>query len=144
MEHGSLMPDGYAPRVCDGVLAEMLEAFGAVEDGQLLGVLFESLCMHDLAVYASALPDAGADPLHYYRDSDGLEIDAVIELRDGRWAGIEVKLGESGVAAGAASLNRLRRKVAANPPRATPSPSSWPWSWEPASSLATMPPRAST
>lgn len=31
MEHGSLIPDGYAPRVCDGVLAEMLDAFGAVE-----------------------------------------------------------------------------------------------------------------
>lgn len=31
MEHGSLMPDGYAPRACDGVLAEMLDAFGAVE-----------------------------------------------------------------------------------------------------------------
>lgn len=122
MEHGSLVPDGYAPRACDGVLAEMLDAFGAVEDGQLLGVLFESLCMHDLAVYASALPGAGADPLHYYRDSDGLEVDAVIELRDGRWAGIEVKLGESGVDAGAASPNRLRRKVAANPAARNPEP----------------------
>lgn len=93
-----------------------------LEDGQLLGALFESLCMRDLAVYASALPGAGADPLHYYRDSDGLEVDAVIELRDGRWAGIEVKLGESGVAAGAASLNRLRRKVAANPAARNPEP----------------------
>lgn len=78
--------------------------------------------MHDLAVYASALPGAGADPLHYYRDSDGLEVDAVIELRDGRWAGIEAKLGESGAAAGAASLNRLRRKVAANPAARNPEP----------------------
>ena len=93
-----------------------------LEDGQLLGALFESLCLHDLAVYASALPEAGADPLRYYRDSDGLEVDAVIELRDGRWAAIEVKLGESGVAAGAASLNRLRKKVAANPAARNPEP----------------------
>lgn len=78
--------------------------------------------MHDLAVYASAPPGAGADPLHYYRDSDGLEVDVVIELRDGRWAGIEVKLGESGVAAGAVSLNRLRRKVTANPAARNPEP----------------------
>lgn len=94
-----------------------------LEDGQLFGLLFESLCLHDLAVYASALPGAGPDPLHYYRDSDGLEVDAIVELRDGRWAGFEVKLGESGVAAGAASLNRLRRKVAANPAARNPDPS---------------------
>lgn len=94
-----------------------------LEDGQLLGILFESQCIHDLAVYASALPGAGADPLHYYRDSDGLEVDAVIEMRDGRWAAFEVKLGESGVAAGAASLARLRRKVAANPAARNPEPS---------------------
>jgi hypothetical protein len=78
--------------------------------------------MHDLAVYASALPGATADPLHYYRDSDGLEVDAVIELRDGRWAALEVKLGEGQAGAAAASLNRLARKVAANPMARNPSP----------------------
>ena len=84
-----------------------------VSDGQLFGMLFEALCMHDLAVYASALSHAPADPLRYYRDSDGLEVDAIIELRDGRWAGFEVKLGDSKVEEGAAALNRLRAKVAA-------------------------------
>lgn len=93
-----------------------------LEDGQLLGLLFESLCMHDLAVYASALPGATADPLHYYRDSDGLEVDAVVEMRDGRWAAFEVKLGESQVGSAAASLNRLARKVAANPMARNPKP----------------------
>jgi len=42
----------------------------------------------------SALPD----PVKYYRDSDNLEVDAIIELRDGRWAGIEIKLSENKVA----------------------------------------------
>ena len=93
-----------------------------LEDGQLLGLLFESLCMHDLAVYASALPGATADPLHYYRDSDGLEVDAIVEMRDGRWAAFEVKLGESQVGSAAASLNRLARKVAANPAARNPKP----------------------
>lgn len=93
-----------------------------IADGQLFGLLFESLCMHDLAVYASALPGAPADPLHYYRDSDGLEVDAVIELRDGRWAAFEVKLGENQVESAAASLGRLAQKVAANPAARNPSP----------------------
>ncbi len=93
-----------------------------VSDGQLFGLLFESLCIHDLAVYASALPGATADPLHYYRDSDGLEVDAVVEMRDGRWAAFEVKLGESQVESAAASLNRLARKVAANPAARNPKP----------------------
>ena len=93
-----------------------------LQDGQLFGLLFESLCMHDLAVYASALPGATKEPLHYYRDSDGLEVDAVVEMRDGRWAAFAVKLGEGQVGTAAASLSRLARKVAANPAARNPKP----------------------
>ena len=93
-----------------------------LEDGQLFGLLFEALCLHDLAVYAQALPGAPPEPLHYYRDSDGLEVDAVIELRDGRWAAFEVKLGENKVPEAIAALNRLRAKVAANPAARNPRP----------------------
>ena len=93
-----------------------------LEDGQLFGLLFESLCLHDLAVYAQALPGAPAEPLRYYRDSDGLEVDAVIELRDGRWAAFEVKLGESKIPEAIRALNRLRAKVAANPAARNPKP----------------------
>ena len=49
-------------------------------------------------------------------------MDAIIELRDGRWAGFEVKLGDSKVEEGAAALNRLRAKVAANPAARNPRP----------------------
>ena len=93
-----------------------------MSDGQLFGLLFESLAMHDLRVYASALPGAPADSLHYYRDSDGLEVDAIIELTDGRWAGIEVKLGEDKLGEAITSLDRLRRKVARNPMARNPAP----------------------
>ena len=86
-----------------------------LEEGQLFGVLFESLCMHDLAVYSSVLPGAGLEPLHYYRDSDGLEVDAIIELKDGRWAALEIKLGENKFEDAAKSLLRLRSKVLSNP-----------------------------
>lgn len=86
-----------------------------LENGQLFGVLFESLCYHDLSVYASLLPEAGPSPLKYYADADGLEVDMILELRDGRWAAFEVKLGEGKVEQAARSLNRLKSKVAANP-----------------------------
>ncbi len=91
-------------------------------DGQLLGLLFESLCIHDIRVYASTLANATRDSLRYYQDADGLEVDAVIELADGTWAAIEVKLGEDKVPEGIANLGRLRRKVAANPAARNPEP----------------------
>ena len=90
-----------------------------LEDGQLFGMLFESLCIHELGVYASVLPGAN---LFYYRDSDGLEADAVIELRGGKWAAFEIKLGENKFREAAASLNRLRDKIALNPAAENPEP----------------------
>ena len=93
-----------------------------IQDGQLFGILFESLALHDLQVYARALPGAPANPLHYYRDSDGLEVDAVVELQDGRWAPFEIKLGDNKVPEALRSLKRLREKVAANPAARNPTP----------------------
>ena len=86
-----------------------------LSEGQIFGLLFESLCLHDLSVYASLLPNIGDSPLYYYRDSDGLEVDAIIELNDGRWAAFECKLGENKVEDAAKSLNRLKNKVLLNP-----------------------------
>lgn len=91
-------------------------------DGQLMGLLFEALCVHDLRVFSSVLPGTTSEPLRYYQDSDGLEVDMIIELRDGRWAGIEVKLGEDKVPEGFKSLERLRKKVASNPAARNPAP----------------------
>ena len=53
------------------------------------GIFFESLCDRDLAVYASSMNGT----LYHYRDSNGLEADAVIHLRKGRYGLIEIKLG---------------------------------------------------
>lgn len=86
-----------------------------LQDGQLLGILFESLCVHDLSVYASLLPGASSEPLRYYADSDGLEVDVIIELLDGRWAAVEIKLSEAKEDEAAKNLNRLKEKVALNP-----------------------------
>lgn len=75
-----------------------------------------------VSVYAKVMPDAGNSPLRYYSDADGLEVDVVVELRDGRWARIEIKLGENKVEEAVRNLNRLRKKVAANPAARNPSP----------------------
>jgi len=93
-----------------------------LQDGQLLGKLFEELCLRDLRVYASCMDSALPDPVRYYRDSDALEVDAVIELRDGRWAGIEVKLSENKVAEGVENLLRLKNKITLNPSARNPEP----------------------
>lgn len=92
-------------------------------DMQLFGQLFEELCLRDLRVYASALPRAGAEPLRYYRDADGLEVDAIIELRDGRWAAVEVELGANKADEAFASLRRLRNKIGENSAARNPEPS---------------------
>ena len=94
-----------------------------MKDGQLLGILFEELCLRDLRIYASCMDNALPDPVKYYRDSDNLEVDAIIELRDGHWAAIEIKLGENKADEGIASLLRLKNKIALNPLARNPEPS---------------------
>jgi len=93
-----------------------------LQDGQLLGKLFEELCLRDLRIYASCMDSALPEPIKHYRDSDNLEIDAIIELRDGRWAGIEIKLSDNKVAEGVESLMRLKNKIASNPLARNPEP----------------------
>ena len=93
-----------------------------LQDGQLFGKLFEELCLRDLRVYASCMDSALPDCVKYYRDSDNLEVDAIIELRDGRWAGIEIKLSENKVQEGVNNLMRLKNKMAKNPMAQNPEP----------------------
>ena len=93
-----------------------------LSDGQTFGLLFESLCVHDLRAYAACLLGAHPGLLRYYGDSDGLEVDVVIELRDGRWAALEIKLGEAKVPDGIRNIERLREKVASNPAARNPKP----------------------
>ena len=46
-----------------------------------------------------------------YRDSDGLEVDAIIEAADGRWAAFEIKLGRWKIEEGAANLKRFAKRI---------------------------------
>ena len=84
-------------------------------DTQAFGMLFESLCLRDISVYLEASVGLPSPSLRYYRDSYGLEVDAVIELADGRWAALEMKLSAEKADKAAQSLLRLRGKVMSNP-----------------------------
>ena len=80
-----------------------------LDDPKTLGLLFESLAIRDLRVYADTLGGV----VTHYRDEQGLEVDAIVELPDGRWAGFEVKLGgQANIDAAAANLEKLASKVA--------------------------------
>ena len=78
-----------------------------LRDLDFLGLLFESMVVRDLRVYAQA---ADAEVFHY-REKAGLEVDAIVQCNDGRWAAFEVKLGEGRVDRGARNLLRLAERV---------------------------------
>ena len=78
-----------------------------LQDTKTLGLLFESMVIRDLRVYAQA---ADAEVYHY-RDKDGLEVDAIVQAMDGRWAAFEVKLGSQRVDEGTRNLLRLAQRV---------------------------------
>lgn len=76
-------------------------------DPKTLGFLFESLVIRDLRIYGQAV---GATVWHY-REAKGAEADAILVLRDGRWAALEVKLGQGDIDKGASSLLRVADHV---------------------------------
>ena len=77
-------------------------------DLESFGLFFEDFAVRDLSVYADYL----GGTVKHYRDNAGLECDAVIHLEDGRWGGIEIKLGgDDLIEDGAASLKKLRDKI---------------------------------
>ena len=76
-------------------------------DFKTFGFLFESLVMRDLRVYSQKM----GGTLSYYRDRYGLEADAVLHLKDGRYALIEVKLGSNEIEEGAEHLKEVKRLI---------------------------------
>lgn len=78
-----------------------------LQDLNLFGLLFESLVIRDLRIYAQA---ADAQVFHY-RDSDGLEVDAIVQVAGGPWAAFEIKLGPGQVDASAASLLKFAKRI---------------------------------
>lgn len=81
---------------------------GLLNDLETFGLFFESMAVRDLRVYAEALDGQ----VFHYRDSTGLECDAVLHRRNGTYALIEVKLGgDSKIDEGAKCLKTLAEKI---------------------------------
>ena len=72
------------------------------------GLLFETLCIRDLRVYAESIKGK----VYHYRDANDLECDAVIHLRDGSYGLIEIKIGgDSLINEGAETLKKLESRI---------------------------------
>lgn len=79
-----------------------------IADLKTFGLLFETMCIRDLRVFADSL----GGTIYHYRDSSGLECDAVIHLRNGSYGLIEIKLGgEKLIGEGADTLLKLSAKI---------------------------------
>ena len=79
-----------------------------LNDLNTFGFLFEALCVRDLRVYAQA----NNGLVYHYRDSDNLECDAVVHLRNGDYGLVEIKLGgDKLIEEGAKSLKKLHEKL---------------------------------
>jgi hypothetical protein len=78
-----------------------------LRDLQYFGFVFESMVVRDLRVHAQAMD---AEVLQY-QDNTGLEVDAIVRARDGRWCALEVKLGHGQADEAAAALLRFRDRV---------------------------------
>lgn len=81
-----------------------------MNDLNTFGFMFEALVERDLSIYAQAI---NAN-LYHYQDYKNNEIDAVIELDDGNWCAIEIKLGLNKVEEGSKNLVKVCNEIVAN------------------------------
>ena len=98
-------------RFCDpSIAAALLKATPArlERDLNTLGFLFESLVLRDLLCYAEAFNAS----VYHYQDYSDREIDAVIEMPDGEWTAVEVKLGVNQEEVAAKHLLDVKRHIA--------------------------------
>ena len=79
-----------------------------INDLKTFGLVFETLCIRDLRVYAESINGN----VYHYMDSSGLECDAVIHLRNGNYGLIEIKLGgDNLINEGAENLKKMASKI---------------------------------
>jgi len=96
------------PSIAAAVLRADSESL--LQDFNTFGLLFESLCVRDLRVYAQAIDGE----VFHYRDKSGLEADAIVHLKDGRWGAVEVKMGAKEIEKAAENLKSLCEKINLN------------------------------
>jgi len=75
-----------------------------INDLETMGLYFEALCERDLKIYAESI---GAKLYHYRENDTGIEVDAIIEIADGEYGAIEIKLGSNKEEEAASSLKKF-------------------------------------
>jgi predicted AAA+ superfamily ATPase len=93
------------PSLAGGILH--LDKEKLLGDLEYFRLLFESLVIRDLRIYAQT----GDGKLRHYRDSSGLEIDAIVENGSGEYLAVEVKLGVAAVAPAVANLQKFAARI---------------------------------
>ena len=82
------------------------------QDLNTFGFMFEALCERDLKIYA----EANGGKLFHYREYDGKEIDAVVEMPNGTWGAFEIKLGANQIDKAAKNLLTIKGTMKEKPP----------------------------
>jgi len=93
------------PSLAIGVLSLSVDALK--KDLKYVGFLFKSMVIRDLRIYADKL----GGKVYHYRDSSGLEVDAIIEFPNSSWAAFEIKMGFIAQDEGAKNLLKLAEKI---------------------------------
>lgn len=83
-----------------------------MNDLETFGFYFEALCERDLRIYAESLD---AKLYHYRENNTGLEVDAIIEIADGEYGAIEIKLGSNQEEEAATNLKKFYKSVEIKP-----------------------------
>ena len=75
-----------------------------MNDIETFGFYFEALCERDLRIYAESID---AKLYHYRENNSGIEVDAIVEIADGEYGAIEIKLGSNQEELAAKNLKRF-------------------------------------
>ena len=78
-----------------------------LNDFRTFGYLFESLCIRDLRIYADSLDGS----VYHYRDQLNFEVNAIIQLKDERWAAVEIKMGAGEIEKAAENLIKFSNNI---------------------------------
>ena len=76
-------------------------------DFNTFGLLFEALCIRDLRIYADSIDGN----VYHYRDAKGVEVDAIVQINDGSWGAVEIKLGGGDLEMAAENLLKFRANI---------------------------------
>ena len=82
-----------------------------MNDMKSFGYFFEDFAVRDLSVYAESI----GGELKHYRDSSGQEVDSIVELENGDYCAVEIKIAsDNNIREGIDSLNRFDNKMSGN------------------------------